>query len=276
MAKKQVEATPEAKPSEALATAAASTDLKKVDSWMVQDDGTPTGDLAGTEDIALNEVRLPRLAIAQGLSPQIASDTPIENLKLYEMFNDLTNTIYGRGPLHFIPCLRQVRYIEFKPREEGGGVLDIDVPANDPRTEWTKDKEGERVPPRATKFTDFVVLLLREGVNPEPIVLSIKDTNKHNRAAAVKLNSFIKLRNDAIYGGIYTVSSKPEKNDSGTFGVFVVDNAGKAAPAIREKAKAFFDSLKGKKIVASVDDIDDDTHAEGAETAEGQPEGVPF
>src|SRR5262245_52372832 len=64
--------------------------------------------LAGTEDIDTSQIRLPRLAIAQGLSPQLIPGDPqhIPGLGILQMFNDLTGEIYGQGPITFVP-LRQ-------------------------------------------------------------------------------------------------------------------------------------------------------------------------
>lgn len=219
----------------------------------------PEGDTTGTEGITSDDIRLPRLAIAQGLSPQVTpgDSAYMEDLKLFQMFNDFSKVIYGNGPLFFIPVRRDVRRIEFKPRSEGGGVIDMNVSPNDPRTLWTNDGEGKRVPPKATKFNEFVVLLLdtKTGQVSEPIVLSIKDTNKWNRRAATDLNGFIKMhaskgkKSVPIYGVIYTIESKPEKNDSGTFGVpvikqynFVMDQE------MFKNAAAFAKSLEGKNI----------------------------
>lgn len=246
-------------------------------SWLARDDEKFEGTGIGTEDIGIDDVRLPRLAIAQGLSPQIAGDMPIEGLKLYDLFNDLTNQVYGRGPMYFVPVRRDVRYIEFRPREEGGGVLDLNVPANDPRTQWTVEGEGadkQRVAPRATKFVEFVVLLLRPNVQPEIIVLSIKDTNKWNRAAHTSLSSFIKLRNDDIFGGVYKITSKPEKNDQGTFGVYIIQNAGRAAGPIRELGKQLNASLSGKNIIVDRGLGEEDSTDEPVAGADGKP--VPF
>ncbi|KKM78483.1 hypothetical protein LCGC14_1359440, partial [marine sediment metagenome] len=74
---------------------------------------------AGTEDITADDLKLPRLAIAQGLSPQMLPDDSahIEGLKLFELFNDLTDEIYGKGPLTFIVGRRQVKRIEFDPED---------------------------------------------------------------------------------------------------------------------------------------------------------------
>lgn len=216
-------------------------------------------DLSGTEGIGREDVRLPRLAIAQGLSPQITPGDGqfIEGLTLFDMFNDFTSEIYGKGPLTFVPVQRDTRRIEFIPRSEGGGIVDMDVPPNDPRLKWTVE-DGVKIPPRATTFIEFVILLLRPGKQPEPIVLSIKGTNKHNRRASDQLTTFIKLRNAPIYAGLYKVdTSKPAKNDKGTFGVPTIKNAGfipldsPAGKALYEHAKAFHESLKGKTIVVN-------------------------
>jgi hypothetical protein len=226
-------------------------------------------DLAGTEDIGANDVRLPRLAIAQGLSNQITPGDAqfIEGLTLFDMFNDLTGEIYGKGPLTFVPVRRDVRRIEFVPRNLGGGIVDMDVPPNDPRLKWITEN-GVKLPPAATTFVEFVVLLLRPGKQPEPIVLSIKGTNKHNRRASDQLTTFIKLRNAAIYAGLYKVNTlTPAKNDKGTFGVPIIKNAGfipietPAGKALFEFAKNFHDSLEGKTIIVDrepgSDDIDE-------------------
>lgn len=235
------------------------TDLTKIgeiSGTMTRPSFIEEGDMAGTEDITREDVRLPRLAIAQGLSPQVTPGDAqfIDGLQLFDMFNDLSGEIYGKGPLTFIPVRRDVRRIEFIPRSEGGGIVDMDVPAGDPRLKWTVDN-GVKRPPAATTFIEFVILLLRPNKAPEPIVLSIKGTNKHNRRASDQLTTFIKLRNLPIYAGLYRVDTLvPAKNDKGTFGVPRVKNAGNipdnpVGRALYEFSKKFHDSLEGKTIV---------------------------
>ena len=233
------------------------------------------GDRAGTEDIGVDDIRLPRLGIAQGLSDQInpESSAYVDNLKLFDMFNDLTGELHGRGPITFVPVKRDVRYIEFDP-ENRGVPLDMNVPANDPRTQWTKDANGKSVAPRAMRFVEFVVLMLSPGKLPEPIVISIKETNKFNRRAAEQLTAFIMYRQAPIYAGLYTVTSKSEKNDKGTFGVYVMKNAGwipKDTPggaALYEHCKLFSDSLANKTIVIQREPGEEaETPAEGGNAA---------
>jgi hypothetical protein len=237
-------------------------------------------DLSGTEDIGANEIKLPRLCIAQGLSPQMmpGDGKYIEDLKLFQMFNDVTGEIYGAGPLMVVPVLRDVKRIEFDPNDKKV-PLDRDVPANDIRTKWTASVPGGKkdVPPAATEFVEFVCMLLRPGKAPEPIVVSIKTTNKHQRFAADRWTTFIGLRGAAIYRGMYQISSKFEKGKTKdgqetTFGVFIVKNAGfiptekivdgkpvknAAGIALLEMAKQFHESLHGKTITIAREGDDD-------------------
>lgn len=226
----------------------------------------PAGDTTGTDGITADELRLPRLSIAQGLSAQITPGDAsyIDGLKLFDLFNDLTGEVYGKGPLTFVCVKRVVRRIEFVPRAEGGGIVDMDVPPNDARMQWTQDDNGNRLPPRATRFVEFVVLLVKPGSTvPEPIVLSIKDTNKWNRQASERLTGFIKLPhpkfgNLPIYGKVYTIESGQGKNDKGTFGVPVIkmlhvkDGNGKDVPALLQDptlgkfAMDFAESMRDK------------------------------
>lgn len=233
-------------------------------------------DRSGTEDIGREDLRFPRLAIAQGLSTQMIPDdsTYIPELKLFDMFNDLSGEVIGRGPVTFVPIQRNVLYIEFEPRVKGqpggGGVIDLDVPHGDDRTKWST-VDGVKQPPRATRFVEFVVLLLQPGKVPEPVVISIKETNKFNRRAAEQLTAFIKFRNAAIYAGLYQVTTKSEKNDNGTFGVYVMKNAGfipvdtPSGAALYKFAEDRSKALEGKTIVVNREPGDEDFDAETLE-----------
>lgn len=262
----------------------------------------PVNDKTGTEDIGANDIKLPRLAIAQGLSPQVipGDSQYIPNLKLFEMFNDLSGEIYGTGPLYFIPLRREVRRVEFEPRvkgqQGGGGVIDRDVPPNDPRTLWTWSSPELKasgvkadVPPRATTFHEFVMLLLRPDGLPEMIVLSIAAKNKYNTRAAINLTSFIKQQamrgrqSAPIYGCQYTVESKSEKFNEGTAGVYVIKQAGRLDDPTQDneswaRSAKLFDyvrnvhaSLEGKTFDVQREPGEDDEPAFDPATLEAEP-----
>src|SRR2546430_521810 len=101
----------------------------------------------GTTNIGPEDVRPPRLLICQAGSPQRKPDDAkqIPGLNELDIFNDLSSENYGRGPLKFIVVdAMKPRGIQFAPLEEGGGVIDFDVPPNDPRMQWHTAADGTR------------------------------------------------------------------------------------------------------------------------------------
>jgi hypothetical protein len=241
-------------------------ELEKIDENLALErpEWIKTGD-TGTEHITKDDLRLPRLALAQGLSPQIndpSSPKFIEGLRQGDMFNDLTSEIYGRGPMNFMIVRSDPsRYVEFFPRESGGGVKDLNVPANDPRTRFSVDPvTGQSLKPIATRFYDYIILLYPfDHANPmkNMIALSFKSSGLKT---ARELNSLIKMRNADLWTGVYQLTSATEKNSKGTFAVFQVKNAGwPKNPADVEVAKQIFDSIKDKKFEIAREPGDDDT-----------------
>lgn len=247
-------------------------------------------DVTGTEDIGADEIRLARLGVAQGLSYQMTPGDAqyIEGLTLFQMFNDQTSEIYGHGPLTIIPILRDVKRMQFTPRSEGGGLLDPDVPKGDPRLKWSWSTpelkaSGVRgdVPPQATEFIEFVVLICRKGKAPEPILLSLAQKNKANRLAADKLTSVVKLSHAPIYASVFSIDTHvPAKNAKGqVFGAPTIRSLGfipKDTPigaALFAHAENFHNSLEGKTVVVQrADDDIDDSMAGNPESPSGSSE----
>jgi hypothetical protein len=248
--------------------------------------GIPLG-TEGTEDIDKDDMRMPRIGLAQGLSPEINPEKPryIDGLKLGQMFNSVSKEIYGKGPLEFqVLRVDRPRYIEFRDRKEGGGVVDIDVPANDPRCRFTKNEKGESVPPKATKFLDFIIRILREDGTWELASLSFKGIMLKD---AMGFNTLIKLRNAPVYAGKYTLTAVMDKNAKGDYAIYRVTNSEKmdqntsrkgwVNKALFEEGKQMFDALKTKTIDidrGDADEVPGDGDTSFPHGANVNPEGV--
>lgn len=182
-----------------------------------------TGPATGTEHITNADVAMPRLGLAQRMSPELDTSDPkyVEGLRNGDMFNTLTHEVYGKGPILFtILRADPPRGVEFNPLDEGGGVKDPNVPLDDPRMHFGPN--GEK--PIATKFYDYIVLLdpLAGGDITSRIVgLSFKSTGLKT---ARELNGLIKLRNAPIHAGVYALTTKEAQNQYGKFFVFAVAN----------------------------------------------------
>jgi hypothetical protein len=228
-------------------------------------------DRTGTEGITADEIRLPRLAIAQGLSPQMipTESSFIKGLSLGDLFNDVTNQIYQQ-PLIVVPIMRNVVRIEFDPNDKKV-PLDMHVPVGDPRLDWTAKTPGGKkdTPPRATEFFEFVCLVLEKNKLPELVMLSIKATNKYQRKAATDWTTYIAMRNAPIFNGMYAVSTKFEKGKAKdgqdtNFGVYIIKNAGfvptdkPAGQALLAFARKKHEELSNKVIDVNRSGDDDD------------------
>ena len=201
------------------------------------------GSTEGTDHMSREDLKLPRLAIAQKMSPQLDEQDGkyVEGLKFLDLFNDLTGQIYGKGPIRFSVARADApRAVEFA---KDGSVVDFDVPLTDPRVEFFTDQDGKRQKPLATKFYDYVVILWESN---EVLALSLKGTGIR---AAVLLNSLIKLRAAPVWTGVYELAVGRKEGAEGTYGVHQFRNAGFVSEDEAVFAKQMFETLKDRKLV---------------------------
>lgn len=224
------------------------------------------GDSRGSENVATEDLKIPRVLLAQGLSPELVEGDPayIPGIKLGDAFNSVTREVYGKGPIEVVIVRAEpVKYIEFYPRNsaEGKGVKDFDVKPDDPRTRWQDDGK----PPVATKFLEFVALL---GADLEPVILTFKGTGLKT---ARDLSTFIKLPvkghgNVPAFARRFSLTASVVRDGDKTYAVFTARPTGFVDEATYAKASAFFESIKKRKVA-------DD---EAAAAAGAVPDDVPF
>lgn len=87
----------------------------------------------GMDDVGMNEMIIPFIRILQSNSPQCKppEEGGIEGAVQGRLINTATNEVYdGKAGLTQIPVLREHKYIEYIPREKGGGFVALyDPPA---------------------------------------------------------------------------------------------------------------------------------------------------
>lgn len=203
----------------------------------------------GTEHITKDDLSIPRLALAQGLTPQVAEGK--EGFTQGVIFNSQTEQIYGKGPIRFfIVRSDKPRFIEFIPRDAGGGVRDMNVSAGDPRTNFTTSADGKRIKPLATKFYDYIVAMLPlDPKDPIKSVISLSFKSSGLKMAR-NLNMMIKARNSDLFAAVYKLTSivDPDKR-KGVFHSFLVENDGWIeSEALLKVAEGMWSSLADKTV----------------------------
>lgn len=219
----------------------------------------------GTTHIGRNDIKLPRLALAQALSPQVieGNENYMPALKPGNFFNDISGEIYGRGPIQFAIVRGDVpKYIEFAPRDEGGGVVDMNVAAGDPRTQFTKDSSGKTVKPIATKIYDYVLLMFLRDRKPPKVDMVTFSMASSALKMAQKLNAMIMAREAAIYAGVYELTTVQKTGAKGTYWTPIIKNAGWLDEQTLHVAQSAHEKLKELKLdivrSAGEDDFDPD------------------
>lgn len=227
----------------------------------------------GYEHIERKDVQIPRLGIAQQMSPQLVDTDPqfVRGLMVKDLFNKLTGEIYGQGPLEFAIIRADApRGVEFQPRKEGGGIKDFDVPLDDERMQFTTDEKGERQKPKATLFYDYVFVLLDDLM---PISMSFKSTGLKT---AKKLNWLISSAPVPLFARRYIMSTVMTPGQKGTYVSLNVayapanDEKGQLEGFVDQelftKLQSMYNSFKDKEIVYERepgDDVDDEPSAAG-------------
>jgi len=216
----------------------------------------PADDSRGTENIKREDLILPRLTLAQPQSPELDEAGPkaVAGLKKGDAFNSLTGQVYGKGALDVVVVrIEDDRFVEFNPLDEGGGVKDFSVPADDPRTKFTTTPDGKTAKPVATRFSEFVALRLPER---EPIALSFKGAGLK---AARTLKSLIALRGKIpSFTSVFTLTPTVVTNTKGTFSVFVVRMKGNVDEETFNVASALYDSFKDRELAVEREPGSDD------------------
>lgn len=237
---------------------------------MAVPDFIKAGDRRGTENITSADIRPPALRIAQAMSPEVKRSEAayIEGLVEGTFFDSVTKEIYGEGPLGFV-VVNQLghRNVEFEPGNTGV-VLDFAVADDDPRAQFTtetRDGKTVRVKPRATKFYDYLVLVVFEDGRRKLMTVSFKSTQLKK---AVTLNTILKGSKLPSFAHLFNVSPVPEKRGNNSFYGWKIDMAGYVSEEIYNEASDTFESMRGKNVVVA-------TEGEAGED-EGEGEDAPF
>lgn len=234
----------------------------------------------GTEGIGAQDVRPPRLVLAQSGSPQTKKidEKYIPGLTEGDLFNDLTRAIYKR-PLEFVVVKylgkRAIEFYTEEERKQNGGqkVKDANVPLTDPRCQPTFDKAGDWVPPIADIFADYLVFL---PATTEIVTLSFKNKDLSRNGAATQLNSLMKyilnldgvvLTNPPAWARSFQLDTAGKTDGQHSWSVLLVKTIGVAPVETRKVAASLYSQFQDANIVVD---------AEQEPEAKPEPANVPF
>lgn len=220
----------------------------------------------GFEEADRDAYAIPFLRILQKLSPQCdeASGDYLENAKDGMFINSVTDQLYsGKEGLDVVPCHYRRAFVQWNTREQGGGfIAEHDVPTGLKMMESaTRDDKNRDILPDGTQLVDTRIHYV-EIVDPEtgglsPAVMTLSSTQtKASKRWMTQMQNLLKPRKDgtlynpAMFASIFTLTTKPEKNDQGSWHSFKIvhkrflNEADQADQITYQTARAFRDAIK--------------------------------
>lgn len=101
---------------------------------------------AGFEDTTINDLSIPFVNVLQTNSPEVEDQT-IEGAKAGDLLNSVTKEIM-KQPLCVIPVHKEEVWVGWRPRNQGGGVMDRFAPDSEEVKAVIKKNGGSRIPPK--------------------------------------------------------------------------------------------------------------------------------
>jgi hypothetical protein len=213
----------------------------------------------GSEGVSGEDMALPQLKIAQKLSPEVDTRDAlhIPGLNVGDFFNSASQIVYpnaGDGALFFIPVYFERKYLEWTPRDAGGGFNGEHGPEVMEKTKPNGSggnflANGNEI---VVTGTWFGIIVSTDGSVVEQGVISLSKTQlKKSRQLMTKLKAVAlphpqtkKKFNPPLFYNRLRVSSIPENNDQGNWEGWKFELAGSIFDLPNDMGTELYDTCK--------------------------------
>lgn len=204
------------------------------------------GEETGFEETSAADYAIPFLNLLQKGSPQCDKDESAY-IKGAEagMFLD-TGTGELLESVRIVPCHYTRKFVEWKPREEGGGLVAQYEPGEEPQLPMNEKGQPQRENGNILVDTRYFFCIRLNGENePSPVVVSMSSTQTKkaktwmSRMQAIKATGENGMRfTPPMHSHVWVLSSVTESNDKGSWKGFKIELEGPiTAKDLFQKAK---------------------------------------
>jgi hypothetical protein len=189
---------------------------------------------SGFQDMGAEDMQIPFLAILQKGSPQVEEDGPkyVDGAKPGMLINTVTLELFDAkvDGVRFIPVHREHKYLEWVPRDSGGGLVNTFNPEDPFVLTARKDAprfgkiELESGNDLVETFNVYGLVVSEDGTEHAPVLLTFSSTQiKHYKRWMTQARS-ITVRDGAgrrltppLYAHVYRLRTSQESNAKGTW-----------------------------------------------------------
>ena len=204
-----------------------------------------------------DEMQIPFIRALQALSPQLNKKKPeyIDGAEQGDLFNTVTGQVWkGEEGVTIIPCYQVTKYLEFTPRDMGGGFLGEISPTNPVLQQTTRQGSKELLPTgnELVKSDQHYCLVLDGEGSFQPAVIDMKSTQlKVSRRwktqiamQKIKHPKTGQMITPPLFATEWKITTVEESNDQGSWFNPSVEKVGLVGERdLMLEAKAFRDSV---------------------------------
>ncbi len=193
-----------------------------------------TYEVTGYENTSKDDFSIPFIKILQSMSPEIkpVSKGGVEGAQVGKIMNSVTQELYdGDEGIKFVPAVTETLYIEWKPREQGGGFVATHKLDSDVIVDAIKRNNGQEFGMLKTKdgnelnktFNMYVVLTDGENSLGYAVISATSTKIKVCRQLMAKLHSFMvevapgKRINPPLFANCVRLTTVEQKGAKGEF-----------------------------------------------------------
>ena len=290
-------------------TTATSTDLatRQASDLAVVDFGDDAG--AGMETVTRDEFVIPFLRILQTNSPQVDGDAVLPGAAAGQIINLATNELFpGKPGVTFIPVHRDHNFVEFIPRNLGGGFVGA-LDEDEPRVLALRAEQGafgklytstkktnDGLPAEGTEIGEqyylYGLLVDEHGFSSRVMIAFGSTQIKKYKQLITRINSIRYIGaggqpvTPPIWAHRWTLGTVQEQNKKGKFYGWSISLAAKnedgtEQPTVKSlvkmsdplytEAKDFYELIKGGKVKADYAQTEGEAAGAGAEDKDEIP-----
>lgn len=217
---------------------------------------------AGFEEADQKSYAIPFLRVLQSGSPQVkkSDGAYIKGAEEGFLFNTVTGEVVdGTDGITIVPCHYSRNYLEWSPRESGGGLIATHDVAEGEEILRTchKGEKGEDLTPEGNVIQDVrnhYVLVVKKDGGYEPALLSLSTTQikKSKKWMSLMRNIRIQGQPAPMFSQQYKLTTVPESNDKGSwFGVKFEHIGSITSAEIYQAAKDFRNMVRSGAVKAA-------------------------
>jgi len=226
-------------------------------------------------DYDTSELQIPFVRVIQALSPQIKKNDAgfIKGASQGDAFNTVTGDYWnGEEGFEVVPCLQQTKYLEFIPRDQGGGGFVGELSADDPNIARATRTGGKEILPSGNELVKsdqhYCMLIGSDGLY-QPVIVDMKSTQLSvsrrwkTQIAMLKVKDAQGvLKTPALFGTVWRLTTVEQSNDMGTWYNWSVEKVKMIDDeALLQEAINFRKSIQKGEAKAVVEDHDDKEEA---------------